>query len=218
MIEINLLPPEYQRGRMPTIDSILTVILSAFVIASLFVITIGLNGKVKAHEDIIDIFKKQIVPYKKQYKEIKIAQNKLNDIEKRLPIVERLVGNRVLWANKLTGIYDNIPRGIWLQELHMELKKAKKAAGVEQKAATKNTQQKETEVVETKIRKLPVMRILGLARSFVELSRFIKNLNSSSLFSSEARLISANDVDFDYPSLLSFEIRAEVATSMTIDD
>jgi len=205
MTEINLLPDEYRRGGIPAIDSILTVLLLGLVIVSLCGIAIGLNGKVKAYEDRAKTFDEQIAPYQRQYKEIKIAQNKLNDIEKRLPIVERLVGGRVLWADKLTGVYENIPRGIWLQELHMELNKV---TVVEQKSATQNTQN--TEVIEPKIKKSPVIRILGLAKSFVELSQFIKNLDSSPLFS-KSRFIAASDMDFAYLSLLSFEIQTEVA-------
>lgn len=216
MTEINLLPPEYQRGGLPAMDGIIIAILSVLIIASLVGIAIGLNGKVKAHEAIANTFNKQIEPYKMQYKEIKISQNKLKDIEDRLPIIERLVGNRVLWSDKLTTIYENIPQGVWLEELQIGQDKKKKGAGAEDdwgfpsQQNSKNTQKK-TEGKEAKINTLPVIHILGLAKSFVELSQFMRYFDSSPLFS-EARLISASDTDFVYPSLLSFEIQARLVT------
>jgi len=211
MIEINLLPPEYRRGGMPTIDTIIIAILSVLIIASLFGIAIGLNGKVKAHEAIVRTLDNQIGPYKIQYKEIKISQNKLKDIEERLPIIGRLVGDRVLWSDKLTAIYENIPKGIWLQELQIGQDKKGKASGAEQDFGflSQKNNQKKNEGKEPEKNNSPVIRILGLAKSFVELSQFIRNLDTSPLFS-EPRFISASDTDFVYPSLLSFEIQAKV--------
>lgn len=207
MIEINLLPPEYQRGRLPTIDSILIVILSALTIASLFGIAIASNGKVKAHKDIVKTFNKQIAPYKIQYKEIKVSQKRLKDIEERLPIIKHLVGDRVLWSDKLSAIYESIPKGVWLQELQIGQDRKKRVTSVNQDNAQKKTEGAEPEI------KSPVVRISGFAKSFIELSQFMRNLDSSPLFYDATRFISASDTNFAYTSLLSFEIQARVVTS-----
>jgi len=131
MIEINLLPQELRKKetalRKFEISNIslrnMPVFKITFAVIGIFIALHLILFLVMAYANLsyASINKKyaQILPQKKEADALKVQYDAIN---KKVGVIEELMGKRFSWTNKLNALSDCVTPGIWLRDLSYEEK------------------------------------------------------------------------------------------------
>ena len=124
MIEIDLLPQEFRTKkkafltRSPKKEMILAV-LGCLVLFHLFLISLTAMST-KRLKSLKKTWQ-ELVPKRERLDGLK---KQLSEINARIPLLEQVIKNRILWSKKLNQLSELMVNGIWLNELSVETKKA----------------------------------------------------------------------------------------------
>lgn len=120
MIEINLLPQDLRRkkgidfSRIPKKKLIFAVFGSIVLLHLLFVFLTAINQK-------------RLKSLNKTWLELSFKREKLQQLKQewkelntKVPLIEQLIRNRILWAEKLNRLSEALVSGVWLSELSLK--------------------------------------------------------------------------------------------------
>lgn len=127
MIEINLLPKELRKKKkvafkMPEVNvKILPIGIGFFAILILTQLALGMaiSSKTKAFESLNEEWNK-IFPEKR---EVDALKKEVNEIERKVDIIDQLIVKRTLWSRKLSDLSNSMISGIWLTKLSLQKNK-----------------------------------------------------------------------------------------------
>lgn len=120
MIEIDLLPPELRRKKrlsLPQISNkkmLFTLFWSLLLFHLLLVSFNAINIK------RLNSLKKTWQQLSSQKEEISQLKEQLRQINTKIPLIEQLIKDRIIWSKKLNQLSDLMVSGVWLNELSLE--------------------------------------------------------------------------------------------------
>ncbi|MBN2097324.1 MAG: hypothetical protein JW714_02465 [Candidatus Omnitrophica bacterium] len=122
MIEIDLLPLQFRDKKHIAFETIfkkkmLIIIFGCLVSLHLLIIMATLFNAGRLNK-----FTRRWQGLSSKKEQVNQVKNRLNQINQKIPLIEQLINERVLWSKKLNGISDLIAGGIWLNELSLEEK------------------------------------------------------------------------------------------------
>lgn len=122
MIEIDLLPSELRKKKkLPfEVERIFNKKLLYFVLGALLIFHLFLHAIDLINIKRLNSINKNWQALSAQKKQIDQLQGELSQINKKVPLLEQLIKNRVSLSEKLNRLSDLIITGIWLNELGLE--------------------------------------------------------------------------------------------------
>jgi len=122
MIEINLLPKELREKKTIFLSKFITkkYIFSGLGYLVLFHIFLSLLAASSTRK--LKSLEQNWQELTSQRKIITELKGELNEINKKIPLIEQLISNRVVWSEKLNKISDLLVAGVWLTSLSLEEK------------------------------------------------------------------------------------------------
>lgn len=184
MIEINLLPAELRKKKKKKVPSfefsfnkkIPLVVFGGLVLFHLLFISLNTVTKIR------------LKSLKNNWQGISLKREKLNQIKAELkevnakiPLIEQLMRDRILWSRKLNQISELAVPGVWLNELSLEIKEEALPRPI---ARTKV----KTPAAKPKVLKYLIIEGSCASRGKDEpalIGRFMQNLKSDASFSSD---------------------------------
>jgi hypothetical protein len=125
MIEINLLPSGLREKKKVPVEqlfqkkSILTI-LGALILLHLFLYAVtSITAK------RLNILERNWQGLSPKRAELSKLSGELTEIDKKVPLIDQLISNRILWSKKLNEISDLLVPGVWLNELSLQKKEMK---------------------------------------------------------------------------------------------
>lgn len=122
MIEINLLPPELKKKKTLHVEvkqifspRILLTFLGYFVLAHTVILTASFISAKR-----LDIIKTNWNGLSPQRAKIAQLNTDYADIQQKVLLIEKLIGERILWAKKLNLLSDLLVNGVWLNQLSLD--------------------------------------------------------------------------------------------------
>ncbi|MFH1045461.1 MAG: hypothetical protein V1727_00670 [Candidatus Omnitrophota bacterium] len=123
MIEINLLPTELREKKTLAVPQIFQAKLVGIVVLCilathlLLIVVAAMSAKRLAH------FKVKLQTLTPKGKEVAQLQVELNEANKKIPMIEQLMQNRILWSKKLSRVNDLMVPRVWLSEFSLREEK-----------------------------------------------------------------------------------------------
>ncbi|MFX0211379.1 MAG: PilN domain-containing protein [Candidatus Hodarchaeota archaeon] len=167
MIEINLLPLELQEKKKISFEGafnkkITLVVLGSLVLLHLSFISLNTVNKIRIRR-LTNTWQGLSAEREK----LSGLERQLSEINAKIPLIEQLIKDRILWSRKLNQLSELIVPGVWLNELTLQSQETKD---------------------QTKSSKYLVIQGSCASRTKDEpalIGRFMQNLKSDSLFSSD---------------------------------
>ena len=168
MIEIDLLPNQKRQKKLIPYErlfkgSLVFIVLGSLVILHLFLHTINCVGTIRLNR-----LQKSWESLSDKKAGLDQLNAELTKINQKVPLIEQLISNRVLWSEKLSRINDLIIPGIWLNEIILERENVK----IAQQQSTKYLVIRGSAASRTK--EAPAL-----------IGRFMQNLKDDSSFSAD---------------------------------
>ena len=121
MIEVNLLPPEFRRKKIEIFAGIkvppVKVILAT--VAVLIIIQIFIGGICRIQTARLSRLSRQWKKMEPSRTELDGLTGDLGEISNRVKVIDELILQRFLWAEKLNQLSNLVSEGIWLRELRL---------------------------------------------------------------------------------------------------
>lgn len=125
MIEINLLPPELRKKKTVPVEfkqifnlKILLTLLGYVVLVHTVILTVSFISAKR-----LDIIKTNWNSLSFQRTKITQLNTDYTDTQQKVLLIEKLIGNRILWAKKLNCLSGLLVNGVWLNQLSLEPQK-----------------------------------------------------------------------------------------------
>jgi len=131
MIEINLLPIEFRTKKEFSFEQIFKTKIIFTVLAYFILFHLLLYIVAFVNTKRLNILKNNWRALSSKEEKIDQLKDELSKIGEKIPLIEQLISNRILWSNKLNRISDLIITGIWLDGLTLEKQKASKGESLE---------------------------------------------------------------------------------------
>lgn len=127
MIEIDLLPSELRKSKKASLEMewLFNKRLPLFILAGIAVLHLFLQSITAINTRRLSILEKKWQGMSAQKSEIDRLNRQLSRINREIPLIERLIKNRVLISEKLNRISDLIISGVWLHEIAVKEEKVK---------------------------------------------------------------------------------------------
>jgi Tfp pilus assembly protein PilN len=169
MIEIDLLPAELRKSKKPAFEMkwMYNKRLPILVLAGIAALHLFLQSISAINARRLNILKKNWQGMSGQKGQIDQLNSKLTRINKEIPLIEKLIKNRVLISQKLNRISDLIISGVWLHEITLKEEKVKAGPGARQYLVIKGSAASRTQ---------DEPALIG---------RFMQNLKNDSSFSAD---------------------------------
>lgn len=118
MIELNLLPGELrQKKKEIRLPSIPVIPVAGGVLSLLILMHILLFGVLQVAKGRVKSYNKKWEELAPKRKEVLNLKAETETMDRKVHLLEALIKNRILWAEKLNAISDSLPSNIWLTEL-----------------------------------------------------------------------------------------------------
>ena len=152
IIDVNLLPPEYAPESPYSLRNVI-ILVTSFLTAGFLVLLafqiLGLKEDyMRENARLVAILSK----LRKEKSRVEELLARKAEIERRYRMIERALGGRITWSDKLSQIWRAVPEGVWLQEVSLhrtaEREERPKREGKARKGEAKKAE-KEAATVET---------------------------------------------------------------------
>ncbi len=200
MTELDLLPSEYRPKGPVNLHNLSLIVLSLGLAFALLTITISLIGRSQGYTTLLNDLQVQMIPYKKQYEDIQVAQEKLKTLEERLPLIQSLISRRILWSRRLNDLNQTLPEdGIWLEKLTVLLPQ-------QEQESTSSTAQ---DAMEPSISEMPWLKVSGWAKDVADISDLMRAVGAVPGFQPPV-LLTAQDNEIEGRELIAFEFEVRL--------
>ena len=207
MTDLDLLPLEYRPKSAVNPRNLLLILLSLGIAFILVIITMSLIEKSQSYTTLLTELQAQVIPYQRQYRDIQLAQEKLKTLEERLPLIETLISQRILWSERLESLHESLPRdGIWFDEITVLPHKDKELGG--RSATSQPGRRQDSEEVVT-IAEMPWIKISAWAKTVEDMSAWIQSIEESPGFRPPI-LLTARESEVGGQKLIFFELRVHL--------
>lgn len=122
MIEINLLPPELRKKKTLHVEveqivspKVLLTFLGCFVLAHTVILTASFISAKR-----LEIIKTNWNGLSPQRARITQLNTDYADIQQKVLLIEKLIGERILWTRKLNLLSELLVNGVWLNQLSID--------------------------------------------------------------------------------------------------
>lgn len=206
MTNLDLLPDEYRPKGPVNLHNLALIALSLMLAFALVMITTSLIAKSQGYTTLLSEVQTQMIPYRRQYKDIRVAQDKLQTLEERLPLIEDLIKQRILWSHRLDDINEMLSReDLWLETVNAELP-GQSAILASTTASAATTGDSQIEMADSY---MPWLRVSGWAKELPAISRFLRALEQIPGFEAPT-FITTQEMEVEGRTLLSFEFKVRL--------
>ena len=164
MIEIDLLPLELREKKIIHFEQFFQTKLFLTILGCLVLFHLSLYTAAAINSRRLDALQGNWQNLSSKRAEIDWLKGELTEINRKIPLIEQLISNRLLWSRELNIISDLLIAGIWLNELSLEKQKT----------------------AEDKVSESLIIRGSAASRTKDEpalIGRFMQNLKDDSVFS-----------------------------------
>ena len=164
MIEIDLLPLELREKKIIHFEQFFQTKLFLTILGCLVLFHLSLYTAAAINSRRLDALQGNWQNLSSKRAEIDRLKGELAEINRKIPLIEQLISNRLLWSRELNIISDLLIAGIWLNELSLEKQKT----------------------AEDKVSESLIIRGSAASRTKDEpalIGRFMQNLKDDSVFS-----------------------------------
>ena len=164
MIEIDLLPLELREKKIIHFEQFFQTKLFLTILGCLVLFHLSLYTATGINSRRFDALQRNWQNLSSKRTEIDRLKGELTEINRKIPLIEQLISNRLLWSRELNIISDLLIAGIWLNELSLEKQKT----------------------AEDKVSESLIIRGSAASRTKDEpalIGRFMQNLKDDSVFS-----------------------------------
>ncbi|MEW6412140.1 MAG: PilN domain-containing protein [Candidatus Zixiibacteriota bacterium] len=210
MIEINLLPKDYQKKSFDFSlgkAGFYGVGAAAGIILTLVVITFVQKAKLGSLSDKIEKARQKEAMLQKDIKLVDGLNDVKAKITNRMKAVERLDSHRSSWVSILEDVAGNVPEFVWLARFQEKRPEDDKDAGKSKKGAP--AEAKDEKAVTPSNPSIQSGEVEGYAFTLNALASFMIKMMRSDYFD-EVELVTTNEVNIDdnkaYNFVLSFNI------------
>lgn len=123
MIEINLLPIEFRAKKEFSFEQIFKTKIIFTVLAYFILFHLLLHIVAFVNTKRLNILKNNWRALSSKEEKIDQLKDELSKIDEKIPLIEQLISNRVLWSKKMNQLSNQIISGIWLNKLGIEKRK-----------------------------------------------------------------------------------------------
>lgn len=119
IIDVNLLPPEYAPESPYSLRNV-AILVSSFLIAG-FLVALAfqiLSLKESYMRENLRLMA-MLSKLREEKKRVEELLARKREIERRYRMIEKALGGRVTWSDKLSEIWRAVPEGVWLQEVSL---------------------------------------------------------------------------------------------------
>jgi Tfp pilus assembly protein PilN len=120
IIEVNLLPPEYAPESPYSLRNIIVLVLSFLLIGSLVVIAFQMLAMKESYMRENARLMTAISAFRKEKEKLDALLERRSELERRYRMLEKALGGRITWADKLAEICGVIPNEVWLQDISLQ--------------------------------------------------------------------------------------------------
>ena len=126
MIEIDLLPLELREKKIIRFEQFFQTKLFLTILGCLVLFHLFLYTATVINSRRLDALQRNWQNLSSKRAEIDRLKGELTEINRKIPLIEQLISNRLLWSRELNIISDLLITGIWLNELSLEKQKTAK--------------------------------------------------------------------------------------------
>lgn len=126
MIEINLLPAELRKSRKTPLLNIPKTKIFLLSLGAFALLHFTVTALVTINTKRLSALKLTWSSLSKQRRAIQELKEELSQINSKVPFIEQLVRNRILWSKKMNLLSDSMVSGVWLNELSLETELTKR--------------------------------------------------------------------------------------------
>ncbi|HOP08168.1 MAG TPA: PilN domain-containing protein [candidate division Zixibacteria bacterium] len=211
MIEINLLPKEYQKKSFNFSlgkTGVYAIGAAACIIVMLIAVTFYQRHQISQLNENIDRAQQRAAMLRKDIQVVDALTDVKAKITQRMTAVERLDHNRSVWVRIFEEIARDVPEFVWLAQFN-EVQTSEKASARKAKAKDKEEEpapeQKKTQAAPTDTK----VQLEGHAFTLNALAAFMINMMRSDYFD-EVELLSTSEVQFDEHRAYKFVLRSDM--------
>lgn len=215
MIEINLLPKEYQKKSFNFSlgkTGLYAIAAAAGIVVMLIAVTLYQRHQISQFEDNIDRAKQRAAMLRKDIEVVDALTEVKAKITQRMAAVERLDHNRSVWVRIFEEIARDVPEFVWLAQFN-EVQDADNAAARKNNKNTKaKGKEEDAEPEQKKPQAAPTdtkVQLEGHAFTLNALAAFMINMMRSDYFD-DVELLSTNEVQFDEHRAYKFVLRSDM--------
>ena len=129
IIEINLLPPEYAPESPLSLRNVIMLILSFLVAGFLAVIAFQMLAVKESYMRENARLLTTISNFRREKERLDALLKRESELKRRYEVVEKALGVRETWSDKLAHLWNVIPEGIWIQDLSVQRERTRKEEG-----------------------------------------------------------------------------------------
>ncbi len=130
LIEINLLPPEMRPKKKFVMPEISFLPILIWAVSSLFIIQVILLSLVRYERQQLNKLNTRWQGLTSSNAKLSELKAELKVVTERVATIEELFKRRFIWARKLNQLSDVLSKGIWLDDIHLEIKTQAAPQGV----------------------------------------------------------------------------------------